>query len=68
MKKSAEELAKRYGITVSQFIAAAVAEKVATLSTESLFKEQQAKADFQAFDWVLNREGGEVPRPEDVLD
>jgi hypothetical protein len=68
LKKAAEELAKRDGISMNQFIATAVAEKVAALSTESFFKERQARADFGAFDRVLNREGGEAPLPEDVLD
>jgi hypothetical protein len=68
LKKAAEELAKQDGISINQFIATAVAEKVVALSTESLFKERQARADFKAFDRVLNREGGEAPLPEDVLD
>ena len=68
LKKAAEELAKQDGISMNQFIATAVAEKVAALSTESFFKERQARADLEAFDRVLNREGGEAPLPEDVLD
>jgi hypothetical protein len=68
LKKAAEELAKQDGVSMNQFIATAVAEKVAALSTESFFKEWQARADFKAFDQVLNREGGEAPLPEDVLD
>ncbi len=68
LKKAAEELAKQDGISMNQFIATAVAEKVAALSTEAFFKERQARADFKAFDRVLNREGGEDPLPEDVLD
>jgi hypothetical protein len=68
LKKAAEELAKQDGISMNQFIATAVAEKVAALSMESFFKERQARADFKAFDRVLNRESGEAPLPEDVLD
>lgn len=68
LKKAAEELAKQDGISMNQFIATAVAEKVAALSTESFFKERQARADFKAFDRVLNREGSEAPMPEDILD
>jgi hypothetical protein len=68
LKKAVEELAKQDGVSMNQFIATAIAEKVAALSTESFFKERQARADFKAFDRVLNREGGEAPLPEDVLD
>ena len=52
---------------MNQFVAMAVAEKVSVLNTVEFFAERKAKADRGAFRRVLDREGGEPPRPGDEL-
>jgi len=42
VKSAAERLARADGVSLNQFIAAAVAEKVGTLDTVDLFLEQRA--------------------------
>jgi hypothetical protein len=38
------------------------------MQTEDFFRERRARADDEAFLRILNREGGEPPRPEDEWD
>jgi hypothetical protein len=38
------------------------------METERFFAERRARADDEAFLRILNREGGEPPRPEDTID
>jgi hypothetical protein len=45
----------------------AVAEEVAAMATEEVFAERRARADLAEFDRILNRQGGEPPRPGDEL-
>jgi hypothetical protein len=40
----------------------------AAMETERFFAERRARADDAAFLRILNREGGEPPRPEDSID
>jgi hypothetical protein len=44
------------------------AETISATETEKFFAERRARADRQAFRRILNREGGEPPRPEDTLE
>jgi len=37
-------------------------------NTVAFFAERSATADFAAFDRIMNRKGGEKPRPEDTLE
>jgi hypothetical protein len=46
----------------------AAAEKIAAMETERFFAERRGRADDAAFLRILNREGGEPPRPEDTMD
>jgi hypothetical protein len=43
-------------------------EKIAAMQTERFFAERRERADDTAFLRILNRDGGEAPRPEDSLD
>jgi hypothetical protein len=45
----------------------AAAEKIAAMETESFFAERRARADDASFLRILNRKGGEPPRPEDTI-
>ena len=67
LKTEVERLAEQDGISVNQFIATAVAEKISALRTAQFFAERQAKADFTAFDRIMSRQEGEPPRPGDEL-
>ena len=46
----------------------AAAEKIAAMETERFFAERRGRADDAAFLRILNRVGGEPPRPKDGLD
>jgi hypothetical protein len=62
-----ERRAKEDGISVNQFIATAVAEKLAVMNTGAFFAERRARADFKAFDRLMRRKGGVQPAPEDKM-
>jgi post-segregation antitoxin (ccd killing protein) len=68
VKAEVERRAKADGISVNQFVATAVAEKLAAMNTAAFFAERRGKADFDAFDRIMNRAGGEPPGPDDTLE
>lgn len=68
VKAEVERLAKAEGISVNQFVATAVAEKLAAMNTAAFFAERRKRADFAAFDRLMQRRGGEPPGPDDTLD
>jgi post-segregation antitoxin (ccd killing protein) len=59
--------AKADGTSFNQFVATAVAEKLAAMNTAAFFAERRERADFAAFDQIMSRQGGEPPRPEDLV-
>jgi len=59
--------AKAQGTSFNQFVATAVAEKLAAMNTAAFFAERRGRADFDAFDRLMQRQGGEPPRPEDLV-
>lgn len=65
IKTEAERLAASEGTSLNQFVASAVAEKVATLRTATYFEERRTRADWDAFDRLMGRPGGEPPRSGD---
>jgi hypothetical protein len=68
IKAEAEKLAVADGTSLNQFVATAVAEKVAALRTASNFAERRERADWAAFDRLIARlmaRAGEPPRPGD---
>ncbi len=65
VKAAAEKLAREEGISLNQFVATAVAEKLAAMNTEAFFAERTERADGVAFRRILTRRGGEKPRPGD---
>lgn len=67
IKAEAERLAASDGTSLNQFVATAVAEKVAALRTASYFAERRGRADWEAFDRLMSRRGGEPPRAGDEL-
>lgn len=67
IKAEAERLAASEGTSLNQFVATAVAEKVAALRTASFFAERKGRADWAAFDRLMARPGGESPRAGDEV-
>ena len=59
--------AKADGTSVNQFVATAVAEKLAAMNTAAFFAERRNRSDFAAFDKIMKRKGGQVPELEDRM-
>jgi HicB family len=67
VKAEVERRAKQEGISVNQFVATAVAEKLAAMGTAEFFAERRGRADFAAFNRIMRRNGGEPPGPDDTI-
>jgi post-segregation antitoxin (ccd killing protein) len=68
VKAEVERRARADGISINQFVATAVAEKLAAMSTAEFFAERRERADMKAFDRLMRRKGGEAPRSGDEID
>ena len=67
LKEAVERLSKEDGTSMNQFVATAAAEKVSALQTARFFQERKARADFEAFDKIMNRQGGRPARKGDEM-
>jgi uncharacterized protein (DUF1778 family) len=67
LKMAVEEMSKQEGTSINQFVVMAVAEKISAMNTAAFFAERSRNADSEAFRRILNRVGGEPPRPDDEL-
>jgi hypothetical protein len=67
LKAEVEKRAKADGTSVNQFVATAVAEKLAAMNTAAFFAERRERADMKAFDRLMQRKGGEAPKPDDTI-
>ena len=65
IKSGVERWAKRDGVSMNQLIATAVAEKLSALETSEFFEDRANRADYQRFDRIMARRGGEPPREGD---
>jgi hypothetical protein len=65
LKTALETITDRDGTSINQFLVVAAAEKIAAMQTEEFFLARRNRADREAFRRILNREGGEAPRPDD---
>jgi hypothetical protein len=65
VKAAVEVLAEQEGVSVNQFIATAVAEKLTAMSTAQFFEARRKRADFQAFRRLMRRKRGQSPRSGD---
>lgn len=68
IRRAAEDLARQDGVSLNQFVATAVAEKVSALHTATYFRRRAAQADRAKFDQVLARLGGLPPRNGDEIE
>ncbi len=62
------KVAEEEGASVNQFINVAVAEKLSAMRLEREFRERAARANIPAALAVLERLGGEPPRPGDEIE
>lgn len=67
VKAAVARCAERDGISMNQFMATAVAEKISVLATIDLFEDRAARADYESFDRIMTRKGGEPPRKGDEV-
>jgi len=67
VKEAVTQRAQADGVSVNQFIATAVAEKLAALGTAEFFAERAERADFEVFRRIMGRKGGEAPQAGDEL-
>ena len=58
IKVEVERRAKANGISINQFVATAVAEKLAAMNTAAFSSVRCQRADFVAFDLIMHRNGG----------
>lgn len=65
VKAAVEKIAKEEGVSLNQFVATAVAEKLSAMNTAAFFAERKERADMKAFHRILTRKGGEKPREGD---
>lgn len=67
VRAEVERRSKADGVSINQFVATAVAEKLAAMNTATFFAERRNRADFVAFDRLMRRKRGEIPQPEDTI-
>lgn len=67
IKAEATRVAKDEGTSFNQFVATAVAEKLAAMKTAAYFAERRERADFDAFDRIMARSGGQPPDDSDRM-
>jgi len=53
--------------SINQFVATAVAEKLSALQTAEFFADRKSRADFRAFDKIMERRDGTLPRVGDEM-
>jgi uncharacterized protein (DUF1778 family) len=67
LKDALDAASKRDGTSINQFVAMAVAEKISALETAEFFSVRQQQADYEKFDALMNRSGGQAPIKGDVI-
>lgn len=67
LKEEVNKAAALDKISINQFIAQAVAEKLAALRASRFFAERRSRADFEQFRAILLRKNGQPPRDGDTL-
>ena len=68
IRGAAQRLAREDGVSLNQFIATAVAEKVSALNAATYLRTRAARADRARFDQVLARLGSLPPREGDEVE
>lgn len=65
--KSLQKLAEQDGVSLDQFIALAVAEKISALTTEGYLQERASRGDRSRYESVLAKVADVEPEPNDHL-
>lgn len=63
-----KETAAQEGVSLNQFIATAVAEKLSALRTEDMLRQRAGRGDWNRVREILDRTGTQPPRPGDELE
>ncbi len=67
LRRRAQSLAQNDGVPLDQFIATALAEKVAVLDADSYIRERAARGSREKFDRVLSKVPDIEPEEQDRL-
>jgi hypothetical protein len=67
LRDAAERIAREDGTSINQLVVTALAEKLSAMKTAEYFADRKNRADFDAFDRIMNRKSGQKPVPEDTL-
>ena len=67
IKAEAEKIAREDGTSFNQFVASAVAEKVAAIRTLNYFAPFRARANLDEFDRIMQPKTGAPPQPGDEM-
>jgi hypothetical protein len=67
IKAEAEKIAREDGTSFNQFVASAVAEKVAAIRTLNYFAAFRARANLDEFDRIMQRKAGAPPQLGDEM-
>lgn len=65
IKADVEKVSKQDGTSINQFVAIAVAEKLAVLEADRFFGERRKNANLKKFDATMKRKGGQPLRAGD---
>lgn len=67
LEAAVTEISRKEGMSIDQFVAMAVAEKISAMKTAEFFTARGAEADIEAARRLLRRDGGQPPMPDDRL-
>jgi hypothetical protein len=67
IKAAVERISKQDGTSINQFVASAVAEKLAVMDAEQFFRSRQGRASLKKFDALMKRKTGLPPRAGDEV-
>lgn len=67
IRAEVEELARRDGVSLDQFLATAAAEKISALRTLEFLRDEAAKGREEDWEFVLSRASHRPPLPGDEL-
>jgi len=65
LHQQVRELAEREGVSINQFVTAAVAEKLSALMTEEYLAARAKRADRKRFEAVMSKVKDQPPMPGD---
>jgi hypothetical protein len=67
IKAAVERYARADGISMNQFMATAVAEKLSALESSRFFEDRYERMNLERFDDIMRRKRGQTPQPGDEM-